>query len=133
MDSLSRNIFSDFPKKIAFSSPQTQTFTHSPQRYPSRTPLFPFVVSFLLKKKKKKKKKAKEELKQVAFLKPLCIFEREPENFMDIHPVELARQLVLMEFDIFRKITPLELLHQVIFLLLLLLLFIDFLMTYYFL
>ena len=45
--------------------------------------------------------------------KPLCNFERVPSNFLEIHPVELGRQLALMEFKMFKRITPLELLRQV--------------------
>jgi hypothetical protein len=46
--------------------------------------------------------------------KPLCNFERIPSNFLEIHPVELGRQLALMEFKMFKRITPLELLRQVL-------------------
>eukprot|EP00026_Physarum_polycephalum_P003905 Phypoly_transcript_03922.p1 GENE.Phypoly_transcript_03922~~Phypoly_transcript_03922.p1 ORF type:complete len:658 (+),score=80.30 Phypoly_transcript_03922:101-2074(+) len=33
-------------------------------------------------------------------------------SFLDLHPVEIARQLTLIEFSIFEKITPQELSHQ---------------------
>lgn len=34
-------------------------------------------------------------------------------SFLDLHPIEVARQLTLIEFNIFEKITPQELSHQV--------------------
>jgi hypothetical protein len=37
----------------------------------------------------------------------------QPQNFLEIHPIEFARQLTLLEFDVFRCITPFELYNQV--------------------
>ncbi|GAM21916.1 hypothetical protein SAMD00019534_050910 [Acytostelium subglobosum LB1] len=34
-------------------------------------------------------------------------------SFLDVHPLEVARQMVLIEFNLFRKIAPKDLYHQV--------------------
>jgi len=59
-------------------------------------------------------KETKQEIKQttVAPLKPLGPADCKPNSLLDIHPVELARQLTLYESSIFRRITPLELFNQ---------------------
>ena len=54
--------------------------------------------------------------------KSLFSCERSPDSFLELHPLELSRQLALIEFSLIRKITPVELMNQVCCLLLLFLL-----------